>query len=465
MRSPFGIFRKHGTVLTAGLVLLCMFAFILAQYLKPEHLPYLMSMMAFGILFYLLGQPSGKAGAWAVVGVVVGFAVMLFLPNFIRGNYAATTTVGKLKEPELQKKIEERRTANQFIYEVYQAGHGPRPTGQELLSQFGHLMTNPQIRQMLEQSIQRQQDLWDAGLQSVAFASLREDPRTAREATVRTWVMAQEADEIGIRVSNAAITKYLQQAGSGPKGQLTSEKFTELREELKMSEAELYDLLRYYIKAREYQILVYPLALTPPEKMWEFYERTTVKESMYLAGVPVSAFTDQVPVPKNVETNQELTAYFNQYKDQFPPGYLDPQDGWVEPVEMMKPSPAFGVPRSTRLAYFTASFNAFKKSAPKPTDMAIAEYYQKNRVNFPNPAYQRLLEDNAAPSRSRPADRPSPKNPRPTPGRRSPTNRSICRSIRCATKSPACSWTKPTKRRSPRPAKRSMSGSPKPWEK
>ena len=196
------------------------------------------------------------------------------------------------------------------------------------------------------------------GLQNFAFASLREDPQAAREAAVRTWVMAQEADDIGIRVSNEAVTKYLRQAGGG---KLTAERFTELRKELTMSEADLYDLLRYQIKAREYQILVYPLALTPPEQMWEFYERATVQESMYLAGIPVSAFTDQVSVPKNPENNPELMAFFEQYKTQFPDGMLDPQDGWIEPVEMMTPAPAFGVQRSVRLAYFTANFNTFKK--------------------------------------------------------------------------------------------------------
>jgi hypothetical protein len=76
MRSPFGIFRKHGTILTAGLVVLCMFAFTLADFLTPQHFPALLAMLAFGVIFYLLGQPSGKGGWYAAFGLVLGIVVV-----------------------------------------------------------------------------------------------------------------------------------------------------------------------------------------------------------------------------------------------------------------------------------------------------------------------------------------------------------------------------------------------------
>ncbi len=394
MRSPFGVFRKQQKILMAGLIVLCMFAFTLADFLQPQHLPTLLGMIAFGLIFYLLGQPSGKGGWYAAVGVVLGFAIVSMVPKFWGPEPAATATVGTLSEEELREKVDERRRANQFILQVYQSGFGMRPDIQSEISRevsrIGDLSSFPaNLRQMfmnqiVEQVSQRvvpMMRLWDRGFQNFGFAPLEETLDFARQETVREWVMAQQADELGIEVSNAAVTEYLQKASGG---RLTREQFTELRKEMGMSEADLYDLLRYHIKARQYLILTFPSAMVPPEQQWEFYKRATVEQTLELAQIPVSAFTDQVPSPNDVE----LSAFYDQYKNRRPPGIISREEGWTEPVEILSPEPAFGVPRKIKLAYLTTRIPQYE-----PTDEEITEHYEKNLQNYPNPAYSRPLED------------------------------------------------------------------------
>ncbi len=266
MRSPFGIFRKHGTILTAGLVVLCMFAFTLSQFLRPEHLPILLGMLAFGAIFYLLGQPSGKGGWYAIAGAMVGLVVIsMVVPAFFKPAPAAKTTLGEISEAKLHTMIEQRRNANQFIYKIYRMGFGERPDAQAILaSQMRDIARfPPEQRQMfmnliLSRSlpqIEQNQRIWDIGFRHFRFAPLQEPMEVAREATVREWVMSKQADEIGIRVSNLAVTEYLTKASNG---QLSREQFTDLRKELHLSEAELFEILRYHIKAHQYELLAYP---------------------------------------------------------------------------------------------------------------------------------------------------------------------------------------------------------------
>lgn len=390
MRSPFGVFRKQQKLLMAGLVILCMFAFTLADFLQPQHFPTLLGMIAFGLIFYLLGQPTGKGGWYALAGVILGFAVVSLVPQFWGPDPAATSTVGTLSEEELREKLEQRRRANQFILQVYQSGFGARPDIQSEISRemarIGDISSFPEnLREMfmnsiIQQASQRLQ-MWERGFQNFAFAPLEERLESAREATVREWVMAEQADELGIEVSNAAITEYLQKASGG---RLSREQFTEFRKDMGLSEAELYDLLRYHIKARQYLILTFPQAMTPPQKQWEFYKRATVKQTMELAKIPVSAFTDQIADPSDAE----LSTFYDQYKNRQPPGIITRTEGWTEPVEILSPEPAFAVPRRIKLAYLTARIPDYK-----PTDQEIAEHFEKNIEDYPNPAYSRPLED------------------------------------------------------------------------
>lgn len=448
MRSPFGIFRKHGTILTAILVVLSIFAFTLADFLRPEHLLPMLGILGFSLIFYLLAQPSGKGGWAAAVGAILGFVIVSFLPTAFGPPAAATTSVGDLSQEELREQMLKRRNANQFMLQVYIQGNGNRP---EIPQLPPSIMNNPQFRGQIIQMF-RQQQMWDAGFRTFGFAPLQESDQFAREDTVRTWVMAQQADEIGVHVSNAAISEYLKKASNG---RLSAEQFTRYRQELTMSEAELYDLLRFQIKAKLYQQLTFPSVMTPPEQMWDFYTRATVKQDMELVSVPVDAFTGQYfpytiaaeieyytdpqssvesagtlasgteadlvldqeteqPVSVTVDETQylqirsgdvtgayvesgavavksEVLDYFEAHKNRYPQGRITEQEGWTVPVAAMSPEPAFGVPRRIQLAYLKATIP--DREDYDPSEAELRTFYEQNIENYSDPSFSRPLED------------------------------------------------------------------------
>lgn len=421
MQSPFGIFRKHGTILTAGLVVLCMFAFTLADFLQPQHLPAILGMFALGTIFYLLGQPSGKGGLFGVVGALLGLVIVSLVPGFWGPPPAASTAVGDLSEEELQELIQKRQIANQFMAAVYQVGAGPRPSLQSLFSQFPSLASNPQLIQMLAPRVFQQQAMWDRGFQNFGFIVNEETLEGQREATVREWVMAQEADDLGIRVSNATVTEFIKKAANR---KLSDTQFKRFREETGLSEAALYDVLRYQIKVKQYHVLVNPthsfanslespmgnLQVLPPEQLWEFYKRATIQQDMDLISLPVKDFENKISDPSEAE----LASFFEMYKNRFPQGVITRQEGWTQPVEALSPEPAFGVPRRIKLAYFTSKIPP--ESSYSPTEEELKAFYEKNITDFPNPSFQEPLEDESVPEPLTPGGPAVAQKPKPTGG-------------------------------------------------
>ncbi len=374
MNSPFGVFRKHGRILTAGLTVLAIFAFIFLDSLKPEHVPILLGMIAFGAIFYLFGQPSGHGTGFAIAGATLGLIVMPFVGKLFGPPPAATTSMGNLSAKELTQKIADRNNANLFIYKVHQVGFGERPDARAQLAKMPGLAGNQQILNFLVGEEMR----WDRRFGIYAFAPLRETGESQQLETVRTWVRVQEADKMGIRVSDQAITNYIQKASDG---KLSREKFMEFRDDLNLSDAELYDILRYHLKAQQYFRLTMPASLaTTPEENWRFYQRTTVSQDMELATIDVKDYVDQVPEPGDAE----VIAFFDLYKNNGPPGRFNEQRAWEVPTEMLRVEPGFAVPRKVRIAYLTGKF----PEDPVPTEEDLAEYYKKyydtHKSEFPN---------------------------------------------------------------------------------
>jgi hypothetical protein len=234
---------------------------------------------------------------------------------------------------------------------------------------------------------------------------LEETFASARAAAVREWVMAKEADEIGIRVSDRAVTDYLQKASNGS---LTREQFADFRKEMAMSEAELYDVLRYHIKARQYLLLTFPSPMIPPEQQWDYYMRATVRQDMDLAKIPVQDFTGQVAEPNDAA----LSAFYDKYKNREPQGIITRDEGWLEPVELMTPEPAFMEPRTIKLAYLTARVRAYE-----PTEKEVSDYYEKHQQDYPNPAFSQsfdyLIPEPATPGGPAVAQKPKTINEAP----------------------------------------------------
>ena len=373
---PFRYFRsgsRTNKILMAALTALAMFAFIIADALPNgqggggsllTYLPFVLAMAAGALIFWVFGTPQGNGSLYAAVGAGVGLLFAFFLPTLLGKQYAVSSSVGTLDEDELQDLMAKRRIANQFIMIMAEEVYG-RPG-------------------------QGQAQQWERMVRSLSFGPIGDlSPAEERREVGRQFVMAQEADEIGIRISDAAVADYL----SRNFGKKIREDFIAARKQLKISDEDLFDILRYQIKAKLYASLIQPEPQITPAQLWDYYKRMAVTQTLTVAEVPVSAFAKSVKTP----TDDRLSALFEQYKTQFPRGYFDDDLGWVEPVELMTPEPKFGRLRSVKLAYLEAKFEDFVGKTESVTDEQINEYYEANRSKYRNPRSASKQAENATP--------------------------------------------------------------------
>ncbi|WP_166829433.1 ZIP family metal transporter [Thalassoroseus pseudoceratinae] len=377
MSSPFRFFRsgsRTNKIMMAGLTALAMFAFIIADALPNgqggggsllTYLPFALAMAAGALIFWVFGSSQGKGSTFAAVGAGVGLLFAFFLPTLLGKQYAVSSSVGTLDEIELQERIANRRIANQFMMIMAEEVYG-RP-GEQIPAQQ-----------------------WEQMVRSLGFGPINGlTPIEERREVGRQFVMAQEADEVGIRISDSAVAEYL----SRNFGKKIREDFIAARKQLKISDEDLFDILRYQIKAKLYASLIQPEPQITPAQLWDYYKRMAVMQTMTVAEVPVSAFTKSVDAP----TDERLMTLYEQYKNQFRRGYFDDDLGWVEPVELMTPEPKFGRLRSVKLAYLEAKYDEFVGKADPVTDEQIEEYYQENRANYRNPRSASKQAESATP--------------------------------------------------------------------
>lgn len=394
-RSPFAIFRKHQKVLMVVLTMLAMFAFVVLDALQTANeIPIsLWALIGAGIgagIFWLLGSSGGKGTEWALAGAVLGGVIVLVLPRFFGDRGVVSTSVGNLSEEELHDLMRRRRTANFVIRDAFAAGN-PFP---ERLADI-----SPELADMAESSFAQQflgmyQRQWSQQLNQYQFGGLSE------ASTVTTWLLAHEADDMGIAISDEAVTAYLQAVAAG---KLRGQDLTRIRKEHGLSESQLYDILRYELKARQVALLSEPRLLATPEDLWDLYRRFNVRQELALTAVPVERFVEADKEPSRTE----LLEFFEKYKNQFPTG----------------DEPGFYQPREVQLAYLEADFESIRSRLfPDPiTDEQLQAYYNEHRDEFRNPAFQ--TEQNGtsgtpaagpaltAPGGDAPADRPAVDGP------------------------------------------------------
>lgn len=348
MASPFGIFRKHGAALTVFLTGLCLFAFVLQDSLfsnasGAKNLPIFLAVLGCGLIGWILGRSTGQSGLYAVGLGVVGLVVALLIPRLLPGNAPIMTSVGNLDAAESAQLSRERQVLNRFLGEMYQEAYGFRAQSMQ-----GSLFT----------------------IYNGAGAE------ADRRDTAMFFVANHEAGKMGIEVSDDAAVKYLkEQFGDA----LDKRTFDRVARDLNISEIELIEFLKYHLKARMYLNLMQPVTNVSPQQVWEFYKRVAVTQSVEVAGVPVQAFVDE----KAVVPEGELITLFEQFKNRYPQGQLDPVLGWVVSPEQLSAEPAFGMPPRIQLAYLEASFAEFRGEVPEVTAEDIKEYYEANLEKYP----------------------------------------------------------------------------------
>ncbi len=332
MASPFSIFRKNSRIMMVVLTGLALFAFVILDQIRtnPELFPPLMGMLLGLGIFWYFGAQSGKPIPYSIAGLVVGLLLGVAIPRYIGAAPLVQTNAGNLTAKDMQELVRRRQIANQFIESAYSRA----------------VMAPPEMPML--------QRFWQQGLQPHLFGFGRQ---SMEEDVVMGYLLSHEADKMGVEVSDAAITEYINQATNK---QLTGSDFQKIRNRMKLSEVEIYDALRGEIRAKIALRLKAPRYLTTPEEYFELYQRMNVSQKLELTAVPVKQFADKAGEP----TSADLTAFFEQYKATYP-NQLEPG------------APGFRQPPKAQLEYLEADYETIESIVAEKNPVTDAEIEAK----------------------------------------------------------------------------------------
>jgi hypothetical protein len=256
MASPFRYFRKHQKVFIAAAAVLCMFVFVLSDWL--------MSLVR--------NAADGGGGQRSPTTVV------------------ASWEGGKLNERELAIYRSRRFFLSQFLRQL-------QITGIQKISADGGQPTPPNIPNFI----------------------FPEDisPQAVDLDVVRTHVLADLATRADISVSDEVINHYLREAGFG---RISGDELATMLKGYRVADRQatvdvLFASLRDNLLATTYQSSTeYASQLILPEQRWEDWRRVNDQISLEAALLPADQFLADVLEP----TDEQISAFYNTNKDQEP---------------------------------------------------------------------------------------------------------------------------------------------------
>jgi len=247
------------------------------------------------------------------------------------------TDAGNLTRTELNNLVTRRNNANNFVRLAFEKV-SPRMDNNPMLSQWWE--------QQLSQKL-------------FGFGRGRDD---VTEDVLLGYLLDKEADEIGIVVSEQAVSDYINRTTNK---KLTPKEFADVLKALHLSEAEVFEAIRGEMRAKLAMEMLLPRAVPSPEQYWEEYRKLGVTETLDVAAVPVADFLSDAPQP----TEDQLLAYFDTWKE-IPPPYPG--------------GPGLRQPRRVRVEYLQSDFAEAEKEAAKTpiTDQEIKKYYEDHREEY-----------------------------------------------------------------------------------
>jgi hypothetical protein len=314
MASPFRIFRKYQKTLLAVACVLLMFVFVLGSSLRS-----LISRKSSG------GNPNRHPTAVAV-----------------------SWDGGKLTNQELSMLVYKRQLVNRFLGTI------------EALGQRSVQDSGAELRPL-----------------RVAMVGGPDRPRDGvEEDVVRIAILAQDARNAGMRISEDEIIQYLGEVG---RSRVSHEQMRAVLSGLQVGGRTasidfMIDALRDELLAQNF-LLSYQFALrtVSPEERWQDWQRVNDRVVVEAAGIPVSSFVVDVSNP----TDEELTTFFDKYKNQ------EPLPESVLNTELPSPEPGFAIPRKVEVEYLRADFDKYvDKVEDSVTDEEIQKYYDDNKDHF-----------------------------------------------------------------------------------
>jgi len=185
------------------------------------------------------------------------------------------------------------------------------------------------------------------------------------EDVVDSWLLAREADRLGIKVSDEAINAFIRRV---TQHRLSSDEIPSILKNYGVGQVALFSMLREELKALQMRTMFSTSVMAaPPAQRWDYYQRVNRLASVELIPVPVESLVDQVADPEPAVLEQ----FFEDHKDQLP--------------EPNSPEPGFRLPHRVELEYFVADIDAFIE-AGGVTEEEVQEEYRLHGRDYETPA-------------------------------------------------------------------------------
>jgi hypothetical protein len=188
----------------------------------------------------------------------------------------------------------------------------------------------------------------------------------SEDAVVRTRLIVEEAREVGIVVTDAAINEFL---ADWTNNQVRAEQFSQILSGLRLSmlgasETDVFEALRYELTARN-MLLLFQTGFSgdPPGWRWDAFRRLQQKAIVEVIPVTCESLADRVAAP----SESSLQALYDEYREFLPvPASAEP---------------GFREPHRVAFEYLTADQALFVDALkPDVTDEEIAAYYEENKA-------------------------------------------------------------------------------------
>ena len=133
-------------------------------------------------------------------------------------------------------------------------------------------------------------------------------------SVLATMLHAEKARDMGLVVSDDAVTEYLLSVGDH---ELTLQEIAASREKakVKFNDTFLFDALREELLAVKLQQMAFSGWVTPPGEAWQYYSRMNRRVTAEFAAFPVADFAAEVD---DKPSDKEIRELYEKYKDQVP---------------------------------------------------------------------------------------------------------------------------------------------------
>ncbi len=338
MSSPFKIFRRHEKLLMVVATGLAMISFVFLGAIgdNPSNMPttlvvLLVASLA-GCIGWLIGLQAEKSSEWGISGIIIGALLGMLITVYTKEANAVAIGSGGLTSTEISELRNQRIIANRFM--------------QAAVQQSGQL--NPQAAEPY----------------MFGFFSRRE---ISIEDLVLGELLRKEADELGVVITDDAVTDLIKKASSD---KMTADAFSKIRNNLaptggKVTEKQLLESIKSEMKANEARKLLFTQSQLTLENYWDFYEKVSVRQSAEVAAIPVSSFIDETAEP----IESELQELFIAHRGNIP--------NFNEEGRSAEGRPGFLQPRRIKLGYLEAVYEEIEPLAGTVTDEEIQKEYEE----------------------------------------------------------------------------------------